>query len=471
MTLNATQAAKSPSAAYPGEQRARLPATEWIGYFRDLITATGDRARTQRDAALVFAVRVVSAALIYLTQIVFARWMGGFEYGIFVFVWTWVLILGGLSHCGLNLAALRLLPVYREHANLPMWRGLIRGARIAALACGTIVMAAGLAGVALLGDRIEDHYVLPLYLALICIPLYTLTDVQDGIGRGNGWMATALIPPYVLRPILLLASMVAAHLAGFTMTAATAAGAAIVATWATGIIQALLIRSSVRATVPPGPSQYEFGTWFTAATPIVFTLASELLLQNTDIIVIARTLSPTEAGIYFAAAKTMALIMFVHYAVGSAMAHKFAALQARGDKAGLEAHVRDAVNWTFWPSLAGAAFILALGKPLLWLFGPQFETGYPVMAILVVGFLFRSSMGPAEHLLNMLGHQRLCAFVMCTAALLNVALNLMLVPKFGIIGAAVATATSLITVATLGALAVHNRLGIKIAVWNNWRRH
>ena len=43
--------------------------------------------------------------------------------------------------------------------------------------------------------------------------------------------------------------------------------------------------------------------------------------------------------------------------------------------------------------------------PLLWLFGPQFVDGYPVMLILVVGFLFRASMGPAEFLLNMLGKQ------------------------------------------------------------------
>jgi O-antigen/teichoic acid export membrane protein len=130
-------------------------------------------------------------------------------------------------------------------------------------------------------------------------------------------------------------------------------------------------------------------------------------------------MSPSDVGIYFAAGKTMALIMFVHYAVGRAVAHKFAALNARGDKEGLRAFVKDAVNWTFWPSLAGVIIILALGKPLLWLFGPQFDAGYPVMCILVVGVLFRSSMGPAEYLLNMLGEQALCATVLVSAAILN----------------------------------------------------
>jgi O-antigen/teichoic acid export membrane protein len=160
----------------------------------------------------------------------------------------------------------------------------------------------------------------------------------------------------------------------------------------------------------------------------------------------------------------------VHYAVGSAVANRFAALGARGDKEALRAFVRDAVHWTFWPSLAAAVTLLALGLPLLWLFGPKFEQGYPVMLILVVGFLFRSSMGPAEFLLNMLGEQTLCAAVLATTAVLNIALNLALVPAFGLIGAATATSMSLVTAALLNYLVVSRRLDIEIAVWHSFRK-
>jgi O-antigen/teichoic acid export membrane protein len=92
------------------------------------------------------------------------------------------------------------------------------------------------------------------------------------------------------------------------------------------------------------------------------------------------------------------------------------------------------------------------------------------MLILVVGFLFRSSMGPAEFLLNMLGQQRLCATVLVTTALLNIALNLALVPAFGLLGAAVATSASLVAGALMSFLAVRRRLEIDVAVWRNLRR-
>ncbi|WP_291161025.1 lipopolysaccharide biosynthesis protein [Hyphomicrobium sp.] len=433
----------------------------------NLIASKDERERTQRDAILAFAVRVLSAGLLYLTQIVLARWMGGAQYGIYVAVWTWVLILGAMSHLGLNYASIRLAPSYRETGDFAHLRGLIWGVRMLALAGGTIVMLLGVLGVWLFSDRIEPNFLLPIYLALVCIPLYALTDVQDGIGRGNGWMSTALVPPYILRPLLLLASMFVANQAGLPMNAATAAGGAIVATWLAGLLQALSINKRVRATVPAAPRETDFRSWLTISAPLLVILTAELLLQNTDILVVSRFMAPADVGIYFAAGKTMALIMFVHYAVGSAVAHKFAAFNARGDHDGLRTFVRDSVNWTFWPSLAGAVIILALGMPLLSLFGPNFDAGYPVMFVLVVGFLFRSAMGPAEFLLNMLGEQKLCATVLFSAALLNIALNMALVPTYGMIGAAAATALSLMTAASLNALVVWRRLGIQMPIWNN----
>lgn len=201
--------------------------------------------------------------------------------------------------------------------------------------------------------------------------------------------------------------------------------------------------------------------------PLVVVAAAELMLQNTDVLVISRFMTPDDVAIYFASAKTMSLIMFVHFAVGSAVANRFSAPNARGDMEQLRAFVRDRVNWTFWPSLLGAAIILALGKPLLWLFGPQFEAGYPVMFILVIGFLFRSAFGPAEVLLSMLGEHQICAAVLIVTALLNLALNFALVPVFGLVGAAAATSMSLATAALMSYVVAPRRLEIEIAIWRN----
>lgn len=461
----------SDKAGDPGAGAARRgPAAQLRSTAASLMAGDTERSRLQREVLLAFAVRVLSAGILYLSQIVLARWMGDYEYGVYVFVWTWVLVLGGLCNLGLASAMIRLLPEYREKGEFDLLRGLLRDGRLFVFAAATMVAGVGLLGLVLFGSYLAKPYVWPAYLALVCIPMITLSDAHDGIGRGGGWMGASLLPPYVLRPLLILAAMVVLHELGWQLGAETAMGAAVIATWACVAVQYLLLRRRLDTVVPAGPARTEKDLWLKISLPLLAITGSELLLQNTDILMIGYFLTPEQGAIYFAAAKTMALVMFVHYAVGSAMAKRFSALNARGDKAELRAFARDAVHWTFWPSLGAALIILLFGKPLLWLFGPQFVAGYPIMFILVAGFLGRAAMGPSEFLLNMLGEQKACAAVIFSAAILNIILQIILVPRLGIHGAAIATAISLVTGALMNTIVARHRLGIEIAIWKNLRR-
>ena len=448
--------------------RAMTAALARLGsLLRAFVPAAAGQASAPRNALTAFLVRVASAGLLYLSQIVLARWMGGFEYGIYVFVWTWVLVLGGLANLGMATLMIRLLPEYRERGELPLLRGLLRTGRLLPLAASTLIAGAACLVLQLWGHLLSSHYLLPALIALACVPMITLSDVQDGIGRGRGWLATALLPPYVLRPLLVLLAMVAAHEIGLAMSAVTAAGAAVVGTWVAGVVQTVLVERRLKADVPPGPAAHSVPAWLGTSLPLLAITFSEIMLQTTDVLVVSQLMTPRDVGIYFAAAKTMSLVMFIHYAVGSAMANRFAALNARGDRDGLAQAVREAVNWTFWPSLVGAAIILALGQPLLWLFGNGFDDGYPVMVVLVAGFLARAAAGPSELLLNMLGQQRATACVAIFAAALNIGLSLLLVPRLGLLGAATATATALVAAAALNMAVARMRLGLSIAIWSN----
>lgn len=440
------------------------------GLLRDLQRGTGERSGARRDVLAVFFLRASSAAILYLSQIVLARWMGKTEYGIYVSVWTAVLILGGFSSLGLGTLVIRLLPEYREQGRLDLARGLTRNARLVAMLSSTLVGATGGAVLALVPGAVTQPYVLPGFLILICLPMIALSDLHDGIGRGLGRMHLALVPIYVLRPALVLAFMVGAHAIDLPMTAEIAAAAAILATWASGLVQLALMEMRLVRTLGTGEGTATPGPWLGASIPLLGVTLSELALQNADILVLARHLAPGDVAVYFAAAKTISLIMFVHYAVGSAVANRFAALNARGDASALAAFVRDAVHWTFWPSVAIAAALLALGYPLLRLFGPQFTDGYPLMFILAAGFLARAAMGPSEFVLSMLGQHRTCAVNALMTAAATIVLNLTLVPRYGTTGAACATALALAIGALLNTIAASNRLGLDIAVWASFRK-
>src|SRR4029079_14790159 len=68
----------------------------------DAVEASTEASVTRRLAATIFVIRVLSAALAYLSQILLARWMTGSDYGVYVYVWTWVLLLGSMMDFGIS---------------------------------------------------------------------------------------------------------------------------------------------------------------------------------------------------------------------------------------------------------------------------------------------------------------------------------------------------------------------------------
>jgi O-antigen/teichoic acid export membrane protein len=123
------------------------------------------------------------------------------------------------------------------------------------------------------------------------------------------------------------------------------------------------------------------------------------------------------------------------------------------------------VRWIFWLSLALTLVILVAGEPLLMLFGPEYVAAQPVMMILAVGMLARASVGPAERLLTMLGHQRICAWAYVAAFAFNFGACVLLVPSYGTIGAAVATAGGFIVESIALFIIAKRSLGLHMFVW------
>jgi O-antigen/teichoic acid export membrane protein len=123
------------------------------------------------------------------------------------------------------------------------------------------------------------------------------------------------------------------------------------------------------------------------------------------------------------------------------------------------------VSWTFWPSLLMALLVLALGKPMLVLFGPEFTSGYPLLFLLVFGVVARAAVGPCESLLTMSGNQNICAAVYAMTLAFNIGLNVVLIPHFGLWGAAMATAFAMIFEASALSFTVWRKLGIVMAIF------
>ncbi|MCC6779975.1 MAG: lipopolysaccharide biosynthesis protein [Hyphomicrobiales bacterium] len=419
----------------------------------------------QRLAGTVFLIRVASAGLAFGSQVLLARWMGSFEFGIYVYVWTWVLLIGQVIDFGLGTAAQRFIPEYRTRNLPPLLRGFITGSRWLAFGLGLLVTAVGIGAVYLLAPRLDPYQVLPLYLACITLPAYAIAHIQDGIARSYDWMGLAMVPTYIARQLILTVLMAVAVVMQLPMTAVTAMAVAAVSLWLPTLVQLVVVDRRLAGWIDKGPRQYAFREWFATSLPILMVEGFYALLAYTDVLVLQQFRPPDEVAVYYAAAKTLALVAFIHYSIAAATAHRFSSYHISGDRAGLAQFLAQAIRWTFWPSLAATALLLAFGRPILHLFGAGFTEGYHLMFILALGLLARAAIGPIERLLNMLGEQRMCALVHAGAFVLNLALCLALIPRLGSSGAAVATATALIGESIFLFVVTKRRLGFHVFVW------
>ncbi|MCX5514302.1 multi antimicrobial extrusion protein MatE [Kaistia algarum] len=446
----------------PLRRRLARPA-DWAD---SIAFGTGERAVTQRIALTAFLIRIVSAVIAYASQILLARWMGDFEYGVYVLVWVGAVIIGGLACFGIQTAVVRFVPEYAERGDHDLLRGIILGSRLQGIASATALAGLGVLGIWLLQDRLASYYVMPLYLAAICVPMLAIGEIQDGLARGFNWPDLALWPTFIVRPILIIALTYGAILLGAVPDAVTGMVAAILATYLTALWQMLAISRRAGHVVPAGLRRYRSLNWIAVALPIFLVEGFFNLLTNVDILIVGQLRPPEEVAVYFAAVKTLALVHFVYFAVRAAMMPRFSQYYTSGDRIRFEAVIRDSLHWTFWPSLAAVLLLLLFGKLLLSMFGPSFASGYPLLFIFSVGLLLRASIGPAESILTMAGEQRICAAVYALTFLFNLGLNYALIPRFGLYGAAFATASALTLETVAVYLAVRWRLGLNCSIFH-----
>jgi O-antigen/teichoic acid export membrane protein len=447
------------------ERLSRTPLAGLAAHVRAWLKDGAHRSIAQRVAGAAFLIRVGSAALIYLSQILLARWMGTFEFGIYVYVWTLVLLVGDLADFGLGSAAQRFVPEYAQRKTHDLLRGFVSRSRWLAAGSAAAIALIGVLAVKLAEPWLANYIVLPLSIACVTLPFYTLMQVQDGIARSHNWIHLALLPPYIVRHVVILTLVLTAYLLDFPATAVTAVTAVGIAFALTVMVQTAILNRRLARAIEPGPKAYEVKTWMAVSLPILMVEGFYLLLTNTDILLLQHFRTPEDVAVYYAAAKTLALIAFVHFAVSAAVAHRFSEYHVAGDRDRLNGILSDSIRWTFWASLAAAAVILAAGRPLLSLFGAQFANGYHIMFILAVGLMARATVGPVERLLSMVGEQRACAAVYATAFVLNLVLCMVLIPQFGVAGAAVSTSMALVVESAMLFCVARRRLGFHAFIW------
>ncbi len=232
--------------------------------------------------------------------------MGGSDYGIYVYVWTWVLLLGSMMDFGISSSAQKIIPEYRTSGEHALLRGFLSGSRWMTLIVSSIISALLAGLVTALSPWIGAGEIVPLYIGCLTLPAFVVANTQDGIARSHDWMRLGLMPQFIIRQALIIGFTAGAFALGFRLGATTAMLASAAAVWIAMIGQMIVLNRRLGGYVEAGPSAYDFRGWLAISLPILLVESFYLLLSYTDVLVLQQFRPPEEVGVYFAVVKTLA---------------------------------------------------------------------------------------------------------------------------------------------------------------------
>jgi O-antigen/teichoic acid export membrane protein len=393
--------------------------------------------------ATSFFVQVGGAGLSLLFNIFLARLVGVAEVGLYFIAITVVEIGATFARLGLEHVALRFVSIAHGRGD--------RGS-MAAIYRKSLGLSAGMAMALVLpvwlivshlklgGDRAgEIQQALPL-LILAIAPAAALA-LQAEFFRAIGAPGTGAFAQSVVQPLgLLLGAAALWWLAAATFQR-------VVLVYLLVLIASALFACAAWNRRLPGiwQEQGHFDTRLLLNTslPLLLFASMNLVMSWTDVLVLGIWSKPAEIGFYGVSMRIASLSAFALTAINSVVAPQFAGLYARGEHRAL---ARLAERSSFWMLLAvapGIVVLLAFPEFVLRAFGSNFEPGAWPLRILALGQLVNVGTGSVGYLLIMTGNQTLLRNNTTVWAMANLVGNLILVPSYGAVGAATATALSL----------------------------
>jgi len=184
-------------------------------------------------------------------------------------------------------------------------------------------------------------------------------------------------------------------------------------------------------------------TMLSVSLPMLLSQSSFLILEWTDTIMLGILRTGFEIGIYSVAMKISMLTSITLFSINSIAAPKFAEFYKKGDRESLEKIIHQSTKFIFWSASSIILVIFIFPSFILAIFGEEFKTALYALLILTFGQFINAISGSVGYILQMTGKQKVFQYIVLTAAVMNIGLNALLIPRYGINGAAVASMLSM----------------------------
>nr|WP_301289184.1 flippase [Natronocella acetinitrilica] len=402
----------------------------------------------------------------FAVAVVLARALGAAGYGVYAFALAIVTLLAIPAQVGLPQLVVRETARAQVEERWARMRGLWTWSTVFVLAFSAVLLVPFVIAWTVGIPFLSEDRASALLWGLLLVPLLALGQLRGAALHGLRRVVLGQLPEHIIRPALLVifTLIVIVLPLSYPLDAAGAMALHLLAAAIAFVFGAwLLLRHIPEQLHGLRTREYDARVWLSAAWPLALLGGMHVINHSAAVVVLGFFATDADVGVYRIVAQAATLVSFGLTALTQVVMPHFSRLHREGDYHRLQQLVTQSARAILLLSLPPAIVFVLFGEWILAVvFGEEFAVGYVALVILVSGQLVHAAMGPVAILLNMTGHEKDSLKGVATAAVLNVALNLSLVPLFGLEGAAVAMALTLTTWNLLLRRAVMRRLGLEM---------
>lgn len=414
-------------------------------------------------SALLMAARVVGLGAGFATQILLARLLQPEGLGIFYFATSIAYVVSMVAAFGYPVVAVRFISRYRTRGKLALKQAFVNRAQRDTAIVSIIAMAAVMLLAATVPGDITTR--LAVAAAAIGIPAWALSRIYASVAGAIRQFSLSYVLNLLWRPILFLLVFGLAAMVFATPSPIMASG---VFSFVAVVIVALQFKGLLRyfpgIVEPIDADRRQIYQWRLASAPLLILAGFSTLINDLNLALLGTIVSKTDLAMFGVCLK---LAVVVEYAVS--LIHELSAPDisdalARKQATVIESVVARANIAAVGATLLALVGVAVFGRFILSMFGPDFVRALPILTVLVACQLVRAAFGPSMLTLISTGAQKNVVVVFSVAIVGYSLGNLVLVPMFGLDGAAAAFAvmTGFWTVAL--ALVARCKIGLRLDI-------
>ena len=380
--------------------------------------------------------------LAFFMAMLLGRILGPSEFGAFIFAQGLAIIAAQFAALGWPTMMLRLMPTMFASQDWPRLNGLLRAADRMLLSSSAVI-GGGLIGVGFFMFQTDARQELAYGLIFAGVILPAIAFRSLSRQQLAAWRKSAvaiavdeIIPPLgVLIVIMLIADLTA--------------GSAILSFGLASLVSVLVARYLLRGINPlqlkTAGHITELKVWNKIAVFCLIGTSAKLLMNKSDILMLAPLSTLDETGIYGAAFRLTYLLTFPQVALSMIMSPRYAVAHKNGDLAGLRKALKQAFSLSMLTTCIVVIPILFFSEEIMNIvYGQQYAKGGEILLILALSQCVSALVLPLSSLGMMTGRERFVGSATVFALCVNILLNFKLIPELGAFGAASASLATMV---------------------------